>query len=89
MNLRDDHHTVMDMAIEVVVIYGYSCSRNHTVNAQSTLAMALTVTFMVVMAIHMAVCRADEKKHICTSTCVPKVSDTPFPHILDVYLCYR
>ncbi len=77
------------MAIEVAVIYGHGCSCNRTVNAQSALAMASTVTFTVIMAIHTAVRRADEKKHIRTSTCVPKVSDTTFPHILDVYLCHR
>ena len=58
---RDGHHTVMDTAIEVAVIYGHGCSRNHTVDAQSALAMGTMVTFTVVMAVHMAVHRTDEK----------------------------
>ncbi len=61
MMVRDDHHTVMDTAVEVAVIYGYGCSHNHTIDAQSALATASTVTFMVVMAIHTAMRRADEK----------------------------
>ncbi len=59
--IRDGHHTVTDTAIEVAVIYGHGCSHNRTVDAQSALAMALTVTFTVVMAIHMAMRRADKK----------------------------
>ncbi len=51
----------MDTAVEVVVIYGHGCSHNCTVDAQSALAMELTVKFMVVTAIHMAVPRADKK----------------------------
>ena len=59
--IRDGHHTITDMAVEVVVIYGHGCSRNRTVDAQSALAMASTVTFTVVTALHTAVCRADDK----------------------------
>ncbi len=58
---RDGHCTVTDTAVEVMVIYGHSCSRNRTVDAQSALAMASMVTFTLVMAIHTAVCRADDK----------------------------
>ncbi len=61
INSRDGHRTVTDMAIEVAVIYGHGCSRNHTIDAQSALATASTVTFTVVMAVHMAVRRADDK----------------------------
>ncbi len=49
------------MAIEVVVIYSHGCSHNRTVDAQSALATASTVTFTVVTAIHTAVHRADDK----------------------------
>ncbi len=58
---RDGHRTITDTAVEVAVIYGHGCSHNHTINAQSALAMASTVTFTVVTAVHTAVCRADDK----------------------------
>ncbi len=66
---RDGHCTVTDTAVEVAVIYGHGCSRSRTIDAQSALAMASTVTFTVVTAIHTAVRRLTKKTHTYQYMC--------------------